>query len=100
MGTVSGVLPPEFGEHQAAEMYSLVARLESCGARVEEVVAGSRDIQLLDWQSPAGEAYRETVARQGVQLGQALDSIEEARIAVARHAQQRAQAAPTDDSWR
>lgn len=80
-------------DHLAAELLPLVGRLAWCGARVEEVQAGLTSIQLLDWQSPAGQAYRNTVARQATALRQVLDSLEEARTVVARHAQDRITAA-------
>lgn len=71
-----------------AELLLLAARLASCRARVEEVLAGLRDVQLVEWQSPAGQAYRDTAARQATALRRALDILEEARAAVARHAQE------------
>ena len=64
-----------------------VNRLARCGARVEEALACLRDIQMLDWQSPAGRAYRDTVGRQGAALRRAVDALEVARAAVARHAE-------------
>jgi hypothetical protein len=93
-------LPAGSAGHDAAELYSLVGRLASCGARVEEVLARLRDIQLLDWQSPAGQAYRDNVARQGTALLKAFGTLEEARIAVTNHAQERAALASVDDGWR
>lgn len=84
---------PGAAGHVAADLLPLVGRLASCVARVEEAAAGLRDIQLINWQSPAGQAYREVVARQGAALRVAADSLEEARLAIARHAEDRIAAA-------
>ena len=93
MGNVLGDGMPGAADHVAADLMPLAGRLASCVARVEEVIAGLREIQLVDWQSPAGQAYRNTVARQGGALRQASDCLAEARAAVARHAQESVSAA-------
>jgi hypothetical protein len=93
MGNVFGDGMPGAADHVAADLIPLAGRLAYCVARVEEVMAGLRDIQLLDWQSPAGQAYRNTVARQGAVLRQASECLEEARAAVARYAQESVRAA-------
>ncbi|WP_200933648.1 MULTISPECIES: hypothetical protein [Micrococcaceae] len=62
----------------------LVSRLAGCSVRVEQVLAGCRDIQLLEWQSPAGQAYREAVSIQAAALAQSLERLAEARAAVSR----------------
>ena len=69
------------------EVQALAARLEVCLGRVESVLAGFREIQLLDWQSPAGRAYRNSVALQEVALGRARVRLEEAEASVRCHAQ-------------
>ena len=93
MGNVLGDGLPGAADHVAADLMPLAGRLASCMEGVEDVIAGLRAIQLLDWQSPAGQAYRSTVARQTAALRQASDCLEEARAAVARHAQERFSAA-------
>lgn len=69
------------------ELQRLGARIAGCSARVEEVIARFREIQLLDWQSPAGRAYRNSVALQEVALGRARVGLEDALVAVNRCAQ-------------
>ncbi|MCU1518439.1 MAG: hypothetical protein JWQ75_3160 [Pseudarthrobacter sp.] len=69
------------------EVQQLAARVDASLGRVEKVLAGFREIQLLDWQSPAGRAYRNSVALQEVALGRARGRLEEAVAAVNRHAQ-------------
>ena len=54
--------------------------------RTEEVLAGFHEIQMADWQSPAGQAYRDSVSLQAVAVRRALDRIREASAAVAVHA--------------
>jgi hypothetical protein len=68
------------------EIQVLAARVDVCLGRVENVLAGFREIQLLDWQSPAGRAYRNSVALQEVALGRARVRLEDALASVRRHA--------------
>lgn len=70
------------------EVQHLAGRVGVCAGRVETVLARFREIQLLDWQSPAGRAYRNAVALQEVALWRALARLEDARFAVNRHAQE------------
>ncbi|MHA7289014.1 hypothetical protein ACX80V_05130 [Arthrobacter sp. MDT3-24] len=69
------------------EVQQLAARVDLCLGRVEKVLGGFREIQLLDWQSPAGRAYRNSVALQEVALGRARVGLEDALASVKRHAQ-------------
>ena len=68
------------------EVQQLAARVASCANRVEKVLAGFWEIQLLDWQSPAGRAYRDSVALQAASLGRARVRLDDATAAVSRHA--------------
>ena len=77
------------------ELQNLAARLAACCGRVERVMANFREIQLLDWQSPAGRAYRNSVALQEVALGRARVAVEDAVALVNRHAQEVASAPAT-----
>lgn len=49
---------------------------------------------MLEWQSPAGRAYRDSVALQEIQLGRARVAIEDAVTAVSRYAQEVASVPP------
>lgn len=69
------------------EVQALAGRLGVCLGRVEDVLGRFREIQLLDWQSPAGRAYRNSVALQEVALGRARVRLEEAVASARRHAQ-------------
>jgi hypothetical protein len=57
-----------------------------CSDRTEEVLAGFHEIQLANWESPAGQAYRDSVSLQAVAVRRALDRLREASAAVAAHA--------------
>jgi hypothetical protein len=72
---------------QRYEVQDLAARVAACADRAARVHAGFRDIQLLEWQSPAGRAYRNSVALQEVQLSKARVVMEDALTAVNRYAQ-------------
>lgn len=69
------------------EVQQLAARVDLCLGRVEKVLGGFREIQLLDWQSPAGRAYRNSVALQEAALGRTRVRLEDALASVKRHAQ-------------
>lgn len=69
------------------EVQVLAARVDACLGRVEKVRAGFLEIQLLEWQSPAGQAYRNSVAIQEVALGRTRGRLEDALASVRRHSQ-------------
>ncbi|MGO4189545.1 hypothetical protein [Pseudarthrobacter sp. TAF60_1] len=68
------------------EVQGLAARVAACSDRVDRILGSFREIQLLEWQSPAGRAYRDSVALQEVQVGRARVLIEDALTAVNRYA--------------
>jgi hypothetical protein len=74
--------------HRATQVDQLASRVAACLVSGEEILAGFRDIQLLQWESPAGRAYRDTVALQAVALRRCLESLAEARVAVERHSRE------------
>ncbi|MDQ0771432.1 hypothetical protein QF031_004181 [Pseudarthrobacter defluvii] len=61
-------------------------KVAQCADSAEEVLAGFHEIQLASWESPAGQAYRNSVSLQAVAVRRALDRIREASAAVAAHA--------------
>ena len=74
--------------HRVSQVDQLAARVAACMVRGEEVLAGFRDIQLLQWESPAGRAYRDAVALQAAALRRSLDLLTEAKAAVDRHSRE------------
>jgi hypothetical protein len=73
---------------RASQVEQLAGRIAFCVGRGEEVLAGFRDVQLLEWESPAGRAYRDTVSLQSAALRRALEALIEAKAAVERHARE------------
>lgn len=73
------------GIARSYEIQQLAARVESCRGRAEVILSGFWKIQLLDWQSPAGRAYRGSVALQAAALGRARGRLQDAAQAVSRH---------------
>jgi hypothetical protein len=96
-GDVTGA--SQEGLNRAYEVQYLASRVARCSEQVEAVLAGIRDIQLLEWQSPAGRAYRNSVAVQEAALGKALEGLAEARLAVGRHAREVAVSAGSSAGW-
>lgn len=74
------------GLRASLEVRELAARVARCADSTEEVLAGFHGIQILEWQSPAGRAYRDSVSLQAVAVRRALDRLHEASAAVAAHA--------------
>ncbi|MDQ0662386.1 hypothetical protein QFZ35_000884 [Arthrobacter ulcerisalmonis] len=74
------------GLRASLEVQELGRRVAQCSDKAEEVLAGFHEIQLVNWESPAGQAYRNSVGLQAVAVRRALDRIREASAAVAAHA--------------
>ena len=85
--------------NRAYEVQYLASRVARCSEQAETVFARIRDIQLLEWQSPAGRAYRNSVALQEAALGKARGRLTEARLAVGRHAREVAASAGSSAGW-
>ncbi len=68
------------------EVQLLAGRLEACAARLEEVLSRLTRLQLSDWLSPAGRAYRETAGLQVAALRRAGEQMDSAAASVRRHA--------------
>lgn len=75
------------------EIEQLARQLEDCAARADAVISRLGQLQFHSWQSPAGRAYRTTVALQQSALRRCRDAIQMAAAAVYRHRQ--AVASPT-----
>jgi hypothetical protein len=73
---------------RVSQVKLLAERVAVCVGRGEEVLDRFRDIQLLQWESPAGRAYRDAVLLQSAALRRALEALIEARFAVERHSQE------------
>jgi hypothetical protein len=73
---------------RASQVEQLADRVGYCVGRGEDVLSGFRNIQMLDWESPAGRAYRDAVSLQSAALRRALEALVEAKAAVERHARE------------
>ena len=69
------------------EVQRLAWRIKACVDKVDAVLSALRRAQLEQWQSPAGNSYRTTVAVQASALMRARQSLDDAAAAVLRHSQ-------------
>lgn len=69
---------------RAAEIRLLAGRLAACVDVLEHVLVGCRDIQLIQWQSPAGQAYRSAVATLAAALQAASRQLAESAAVLAQ----------------
>ncbi|BCW47381.1 hypothetical protein StoSoilB5_45650 [Arthrobacter sp. StoSoilB5] len=83
--------PPIFDPLECAsrshEVQRLAWRIKSCVDQTDVVLATLRRTQLEEWQSPAGSAYRTTIALHASALMRARESLEDAAASVLRHSQ-------------
>jgi hypothetical protein len=73
---------------RVSQVKKLAERVAVCLGRGEAVLDSFRDIQMLQWESPAGRAYRDAVLLQSAALRRALEALIEAKAAVERHSQE------------
>lgn len=86
-------------QRTSSDVQQLAGRIAVCEGRVEQVLAGIRDTQLLNWESPAGRAYRDALSAQAAALHSALGRLEDARQAVALRARESALVLPAGPGW-
>ncbi|MFJ5957763.1 hypothetical protein ACIQC5_17620 [Paenarthrobacter sp. NPDC092416] len=83
--------PPIFDPQQCAsrshEVQQLAWRMAGCTDKADAVLAALGRLQLEQWQSPAGRAYRTTIALQASALQSARASLDAASAVVLRHSQ-------------
>jgi hypothetical protein len=68
------------------EVQLLARRVEACAVKLEEVHSRLSRLQLSDWRSPAGRAFRESAGLQAAALRRAGDRMDSAAASVRRHA--------------
>ena len=74
------------GLRASLEVQRVARKVEQCAGMVDEILDRFHDIQMVDWQSAAGRAYRDAVSLQAVAARRAVERIREAAAAVAAHA--------------
>jgi hypothetical protein len=72
---------------RGAEIQKLGWRMSVCADQADAVLAKLAQLQLEQWESPAGRAYRTTLAVQAAALRRGRDALREAAAATLRHAQ-------------
>ncbi|WP_458108242.1 hypothetical protein M1D51_01345 [Arthrobacter sp. R3-55] len=91
VGLMPAANPPTFDPLECAsrshEVQRLAWRIKTCVDQADAVLASLRRIQLNDWQSPAGRAYRTTIALHASALMRARESMDAAVALVLRHSQ-------------
>lgn len=85
----SGVTAPDALQciSRGAEIQQLGWRMSVCADQADAVLARLAQLQLEQWESPAGRAYRTTLAVQAASLRRGRDALREATEATLRHAQ-------------
>jgi hypothetical protein len=69
------------------EVQQLAARVARCADEADAVLASLSRLELQTWQSPAGRAYRLSIALQAASLRRSRNGLLEAAATVLRHAQ-------------
>lgn len=69
------------------EVQQLASQVAGCAEQADSVLARLGRLELQAWQSPAGRAYRTTLALQAASLRRARDRLVEAAAVVRAHAQ-------------
>ncbi|MFP3460798.1 hypothetical protein R5O87_08130 [Arthrobacter globiformis] len=67
------------------EVQLLAGRMEACAEQVDAVQARLSQLQLMDWQSPAGQAYRSRLRGHAIALAGAREGVLAAALALRRH---------------
>lgn len=72
---------------RAAEVQRLGWRMSACADQADSVLGKLAQLQMDRWESPAGRAYRTTVALQAASLRRGRDALREAAAVTLRHSQ-------------
>jgi hypothetical protein len=78
-----------------AEVQQLGWRMSVCADQADAVLAKLAQLQLDQWESPAGRAYRTTIALQAASLRRGRDALREAAAVTSRHSQNMVSNGPT-----
>jgi hypothetical protein len=69
------------------EVQQLAARVAACADNTDAVLALLAGVEMGNWQSPAGRAYRTALSLQAASLRRGRRALQEAVTIVLRHAQ-------------
>ncbi|MFF2844594.1 hypothetical protein [Paenarthrobacter sp. NPDC057981] len=91
LGLMPAANPPIFDPSECAsrshEVQRLAWRMKDCVDQADSVLASLRKLQLDDWQSPAGRAFRTTLAIHASALMRTRERLDGAAAVVLRHSQ-------------
>ncbi len=91
VGLMPAANPPVFDPMECAsrghEVQRLAWRIKACVDQADAVLASLRRAQMEHWLSPAGRAYRTTLAVHASALMRARGSLDSAVALVLRHSQ-------------
>ncbi|WP_347108835.1 hypothetical protein AAHB33_18625 [Paenarthrobacter sp. S56] len=91
VGLMPAATAPTFDPSECAsrshEVQRLAWRVMGCVDQADSVLSALRRTQLDDWQSPAGQACRTTIAVHASALMRARESLDHAVAVVLRHSQ-------------
>ncbi|MCF3140609.1 hypothetical protein LRQ04_15240 [Paenarthrobacter sp. AR 02] len=91
VGLMPAANPPVFDSLECVsrshEVQRLAWRIKACVDQADAVLATLRRAQLDHWLSPAGRAYRTTIAVHASALMRARESLDSAAALVLRHSQ-------------
>ena len=88
-GTAGAVLAGDAAAcaSRSYEVQQLAARVAACAGNADAVLARLASVEMGNWQSPAGRAYRSALSLQAASLRRSRTALQEAVTLVLRHAQ-------------
>lgn len=88
-GTAGAVLAGDAAAcaSRSYEVQQLAARVAACADNADAVLARLASVEMGNWQSPAGRAYRSALSLQAASLRRSRTALQEAVTLVLRHAQ-------------
>lgn len=69
------------------ELYSIAESIRSCAARLDGLTEQIRSVRAIDWQSPAGEGFRQCMYEHLINVGKLHESTVAAATATVRMAE-------------
>ncbi|OFI37058.1 hypothetical protein BIU82_11290 [Arthrobacter sp. SW1] len=86
MAAAEGTFDPAICAPHGFEVHDLARRVAQCADEADGVLSQLGRLLMEQWQSPAGDAYRRTLAVHMGSLRNARDALQEASAVVTRHA--------------
>jgi hypothetical protein len=86
MGGNINAADAEHCSFRSHEVRLLAGRVSACCDEADYLLGRFHSVQMLEWESPAGRAYRNSLALQASALGRAREQLRVASAAILRHA--------------